>query len=261
MHRFSYFFVLVLTLSSVVPQARAQWATLSGQFVLGDATTVPPKAVALVAHRANADCAKCALVDESLLVHHENRGIANVVIWAHKPGSVHPQYDKTAKDRIQIDNNKCRYQPHAVTLRTGQTLRIGNRDAFGHNALIRMLKNRGENPIIPAGKFVDFSWNKSEIVPLKIGCSIHPWMQSVFLLQDHPYMALTDENGRFELKQLPAGKLTLKVWHERVGFITAAKVDGQKADWKKGRYLVDLGDGENTKHQYQIAAELLTTKK
>ena len=34
---------------------------------------------------------------------------------------------------------------------------------------------------------------------------------------EHPYFAVTDENGRFSIPQLPAGTFTLEIWHERLG--------------------------------------------
>ena len=260
MHRFSCVFALILAVGCMAYPVDAQWASLSGQFVFGDQNTELPKAVLVHAAQAATDCAKHKVVDESLVINPKNRGIANVVIWAYKPKSIHPSYDESAKDPVKVDNIKCRFQPHAISLRTGQPLRVGNLDPFGHNALIRLLKNESVNVVIPAGGFVDFTWPNSEIVPLKIGCTLHPWMQNVFLLQDHPYMAITDTDGRFELKNLPTEKLTLKVWHEKVGFIKMVKIDGEDADWKKGRYLVDLADGEKAVHQYQVAPELLTKK-
>jgi hypothetical protein len=40
---------------------------------------------------------------------------------------------------------------------------------------------------------------------------------------DHPYFAVTDKNGKFEIKDAPAGKYRLFVWHEEVGYLGGVK--------------------------------------
>jgi hypothetical protein len=46
---------------------------------------------------------------------------------------------------------------------------------------------------------------------------------------DHPFFAVTDENGEFSISGLPAGSYTLAVWHERLGTQTQhVRVDGIK---------------------------------
>ena len=77
-------------------------------------------------------------------------------------------------------------------------------------------------------------------------------MKGVVLVQDHPYMALTDEDGRFELKDLPAGKLTLKVWHEKAGWVKDVLVDGKKTKLSRGRYSITMKAGKDEDHKYVL---------
>ena len=147
-----------------------------------------------------------------------------------------------------------------MAIRTGQNFKVSNSDPVGHNVLINFMKNRGFNPIIPSGGHVDLSLEKSEILPVKIGCSIHPWMQGVVLVQDHPYMAVTDEDGRFKLQHLPAGELTLKVWHEKVGYIQTVKIDGKEAAWKKGKYKLNFAPDAKESHVYAVDPKLFAKK-
>ena len=44
-------------------------------------------------------------------------------------------------------------------------------------------------------------------------------MRTNVLIKDHPYTAVTDATGRFEIKDLPTGEQTFRVWHERPGYV------------------------------------------
>lgn len=260
MTKFTSIAITALTLAALATSTtNAQWATLKGQFLYGKEGTKVPAATTLTPTKDVEVCGKNQLFNESLVINDDNRGIANVVLWAFKPkGNVHADYESSANDIIKMDNAGCRFEPHAVLVRTGpkgkaaQTLEIGNSDSVGHNSLINFLKNNSVNPIIPAQGKVEFKLTKSEIIPVKVSCSIHPWMQGIVLVQDHPYMAITDKDGKFEIKNLPAGKQTLKVWHEKAGYIQTVTIDGQSAAWKKGRYAINMKSGKDEDHEFVV---------
>ena len=50
-----------------------------------------------------------------------------------------------------------------------------------------------------------------------MSCSIHGSMKSWMRVFNHPYFAVTDANGNFEIKNAPAGKLNLVSWQESTG--------------------------------------------
>ena len=128
---------------------------------------------------------------------------------------------------------------------------MGKRFA-SHNALVAFLKNKKhENPIIPPGGHVDITGFKSaEIVPMKVSCSIHNWMLGYVLVEDHPYMAVSDKDGKFELKNLTAGQMKFKVFHEKNGFLKTVSIDGKSITWKRGLYSVSLT--KNEEHTYVV---------
>lgn len=242
----------VLTSLTFGATAQAQWATLKGQFVYGKDGTKVPEAAKLSPDKDTQVCGKEQLFNETLKVNAENRGIADVIIWAYKPKKTHPDYAKTAKEPVVLDNKNCRFEPHAVAVRTKQPLLVKNSDPVSHNSLINFLKNPGVNPMIPANGEQTFTMKKGELIPVTVQCSIHPWMEALVLVQDHPYMAVTDKDGKFELKNLPAGKLTLKVWHKGAGYVQKVDVDGKKASWKRGRYSITLKKGKDQEHTYTL---------
>jgi hypothetical protein len=52
-------------------------------------------------------------------------------------------------------------------------------------------------------------------VPIK--CDVHAWMRSYVGAVEHPYFAVTGEDGAFSLPDLPPGTYTIAAWHERLG--------------------------------------------
>ena len=55
---------------------------------------------------------------------------------------------------------------------------------------------------------------------LRLVCDTHAWMLGFIHVFDHPFFAVTDENGAFTLSGVPAGTYTLKVWHEHAGVLS-----------------------------------------
>ena len=50
--------------------------------------------------------------------------------------------------------------------------------------------------------------------PIQYKCTIHGWMTGYVRIFDHPYYAVTDADGKFEIKNAPAGKYRIVYWHE-----------------------------------------------
>ena len=208
----------------------AEWGSIKGRFVYDGTAPVPPK---LTIDKDQATCGGHDLVDQSLEVG-PTGGVANVVVWVRSKVKVNPEFEKTATDKVILDNKNCHFIPHVVGLRVGQTLQIKNSDPIAHNTKIDGL-NTQVNPLIPAGTSVDQSIDGPETVPAPVSCSIHGWMRAWMVVRPNPYFAVSDKNGNFEIKDLPAGEWEFQVWQERPGYVTDATVGGQAVKWPKGR--------------------------
>jgi len=237
--------------------AAEEWGDLSGQFIYsGD----PPQPAHLELNKDIEVCSKFEPHSEQLLVHPENRGIANVVIWLeHKRGDappIHPDYEKQAKAEVTLANDKCLFSPHVVTLRTGQPLIIHNADPIAHNTAAALRRNLPFNAVSSPNSKDQRTLKRPERKPVKVSCSIHAWMTGWLLVQDHPYMAVTDDEGRFTLKNLPAGEWTFQVWHEIPQEITTAAQDDKTATWKKGSVTVTVKPGKNDFGRWTLDPEM-----
>jgi hypothetical protein len=218
--------VLALTLGAAKTSRAADdtWATVKGQVVFaGKQVPVPEKA------KVGNDAAFCLkngdIFDEKWVVNPKNNGVRNVFVWL-KPDSddksarlpVHPDLKAPPKEPVVIDQPCCTFIPHVVALRVGQGLLVKNSAKIVHNFDYQGFRNPGDNSTIQPGQQKLIENLKAENLPLTAKCGIHGWMSARVGVFDHPYFAVTDGNGIFEIKQAPAGKLRLMVYHEQVGF-------------------------------------------
>jgi hypothetical protein len=48
-------------------------------------------------------------------------------------------------------------------------------------------------------------------------CGFHAYMESWGLAMENPYYAMTDQDGRFEIGDIPAGTYKMVIWHPYLG--------------------------------------------
>jgi hypothetical protein len=223
------------------------WGDLTGRFVYDGE---PPERKPI---HITADVEFCGgknLLEEHLVVHPENRGVANVIVWlslgrGETPPAVHESYADTARAEVVLDSVDCHFEPHVALLRTTQTLVLRNSDPIGDNAKIDTLSNPPINVTLPMHSEIKHQFTVEERLPARVSCGIHPWESGWLLIKELPYMAVSDEDGRFKIQNLPAGKWTFQIWHEQAGYVNQVTIDGQPTTWARGRVTVDIQSGEN----------------
>ena len=120
---------------------------------------------------------------------------------------------------VLLDQKACFYQPRVVGARVEHVLRIKNSDNLLHNVHSSSSNRNSFNFGQPvAGISADFKLSDEEM--LKVGCDVHRWMTAWIGVVDHPYFAVTGADGSFVISNVPAGKRTISVWHERFGTLT-----------------------------------------
>jgi len=239
--------VLIVVLASTA--AAQDWGDLDGTFLYKGTPPTPNK---IRPEKDPEYCGKHDIFDETLTVNKDNKGIANVVVYlvdATKP-KIHPDYDKTAKDKIEVDNENCRFSPHVLGIRVGQTLVVGNKDPIAHNTKADFFKNTPFNDLIPAKGSIEKSFNQEEATPSTLACSIHPWMNGYVLIRDNPYFAISDKDGKISIKNLPAGEHTFIVWNTK--FLTSVTVDGKATTWMRGRVKLNIKKGANSLGKVEV---------
>lgn len=154
-----------------------------------------------------------------ILVLGEGQTMANVLVRITEglPKMSHP----LPKQPVVLTQEGCRYSPHVFVVRAGQPLQVLNPDATLHNVHGFAKENPEFNTTMTKSvtkKTLQFE--KAE-APFAFKCQIHPWMTAYCAVLDHPFYAVTQEDGQFEINDLPAGTYTLEAWHERLKVLTA----------------------------------------
>lgn len=175
----------------------------------------------------SAVCAAADMPNESLVVDLKGgNGIANVVIYMAKApeGYKAPPVPKTVT--VDFDQKGCRFNPHCLAVRVGQTVLVKSGDSVAHNTHTSPIRSMGFNKIIAPNERqgVPLVYDKAERIPVEVKCDLHTWMKAYHCVQDHPFMVVTDDKGEFELKDVPAGKHTFIVWQESAGYLSKAEM-------------------------------------
>ena len=161
---------------------------------------------------------KDKIINESLAVGGQS-GLGNVIIYLRKkPSGYTATIPTEAKEFLNIN---CQFSPRMMSVVVGQKIKIINKDDTGHNTHTFPLNNLnpGFNSLIPKGTPKEYQYNAKEILPVKVVCDIHGWMLAYHMPLDHEFFAVTDKDGNFEIKNLPAGNHEFVVWHERSGYL------------------------------------------
>lgn len=129
---------------------------------------------------------------------------------------------------VVLDQRGCRYIPHVFGIQVGQTLEILSSDNTLHNVHAIPQQNREFNQAhqLAGIKQTHVFSTKEVMIPFK--CDVHKWMNSYVGVLDHPYYAVTQNGGKFELKGLPPGTYTIEAWHEKLGTQTQTVTIGEK---------------------------------
>jgi hypothetical protein len=130
---------------------------------------------------------------------------------------------------VVLDQRGCWYSPHAFAIQADQPLEIINDDPTMHNVNAKPTQNPPFNIAQPTkGMKSTKKFTKPE-VGVKFKCNVHPWMSAYAVVTTHPFHAVTDAEGNYSLKGLPAGTYTVEAWHEKLGAQTQSVTvgDGQ----------------------------------
>jgi len=146
--------------------------------------------------------------------------VQNVFVYI-KDGLGDQKFDVPAAPAV-MDQHGCMYAPHVLGLMVGQELEIRNSDSTLHNVHSLAEKSKPFNNAMPMkGMTIKRKFTEPEVM-VRVKCDVHPWMASYIGVLNHPFFAVSAENGTFSIANVPAGTYTIEAWHEKMGTKTAA---------------------------------------
>ncbi len=138
-----------------------------------------------------------------------NGGVANTVVFLRNI-TRGKAMDLPAPRRF-LDQKNCRYEPHILLVPLHATLTVRDSDPLLHT--VQMTGSADYNlPFVLAGQEATRSMTREGKVSLR--CNVHVWMNGEMMVAPHPYYAVTDREGNFELTQVPPGDYEIVAWHE-----------------------------------------------
>lgn len=218
-------FSLLIALAAVsLAEDKPKAGTLSGRVrVTGTIPRLAPVAGAVAA------CGGVAIADETLVVNEkEENGLANVVIWMKAAPVGHIGED--AEGSVVLELTNCRFQPHVQAVRVNQKIEVHNKDAAAYNVQTMPVRSQETNVLVAGGSnTTTYAYNQAERVPVQVKSNVYPWMRAWQIVTDHPFVAVSDTKGKFEIKDIPPGTHEFVVWHEGRGYLVKAKAIEFKA--------------------------------
>lgn len=137
-----------------------------------------------------------------------------------------------------MNQKDLKFIPFVLPVITGTTVDFLNSDNVLHNVF---------SPDKCCDKFNLGTWPKNESRSYTykengcesvVLCNVHPEMEGYVLVLQNPYFAVTDKDGNYEIKNVPAGEYTLKVWNAKLKakpVTTKVSGEGASQDFKIAR--------------------------
>lgn len=222
--------------------------SFAGRVVLtGTAPQLPPVFSKGAAIKDPEVCAAEDMPDDRLVLGADN-GVANAFIFIKKVPKGSPK-PAVSDEPMIFDQKYCRFIPHCQIIPVGQTVKVLSDDAAAHNTHTNPQRNNSVSSLVGAndreGK-LELVYKKSEKTPFPVTCDFHGWMKAWHFPVDHPYAALTDADGNFEIPDLPAGTHVFSVWHE-----------AYKGQFINRNLKITIQPGETTSEQIEFPAAQL----
>jgi plastocyanin len=190
------------------------------------------KPPALPPHAVVKDSAVCgASKSNEAVVVGVDGALRNVVVSLRLPKPASPPPPTAG---AVIDQVGCAYKPHVQAVTVGTSLTLVNSDRVLHNVHGNVGPIQAFNFAMPIkDQRLQTKLTRPGLVRLQCDAG-HSWMNAWLYVFEHPHFAVTGADGKFALKDVPAGHYTVELWHEPVDGKGAGLTSTVEVDVKNG---------------------------
>ena len=153
-----------------------------------------------------------------------NKRFGNAVVWIAdaKSGKRMP-----LEKRAEISSDNCILDPRVQAITIGTTVNVINDDKVLHKLVFTKFGTHDTlvvTPFFNSGQIVATERLAKTAGMVEVRCTDHPWEYGYIAVFDHPYFAVTEDNGSFKIDSLAPGTYKVMVWRAGMAKPTAQQV-------------------------------------
>lgn len=120
----------------------------------------------------------------------------------------------TNMQMAEMGQREREFDPHVLVVQKGSTVNFPNYDDIKHHIYSFSSVKTFEQELYEGTESTPVTFDKAGIVEL--GCNVHDWMLGYIYVTETPFFGMTDEDGKLQIPNAPAGEYQLTVWHPRM---------------------------------------------
>jgi len=169
-------------------------------------------------------------------------GLSSAIVWIANVKSGKPL---PADRRDDLSSEKCLLDPRVQAAVIGTTFNVFNDDKLLHRLVFLRLGTHDTLTVMPffnSGQVVASERLAKTSGIVEVRCAQHPWTRAYIAVFDHPYYAVTEDDGTFKIDSLPPGTYKLMVWHEGMAAAVEQQVQVAAGGVGKADVVVKIGE-------------------
>lgn len=115
----------------------------------------------------------------------------------------------------EVDQVKLKFIPYVLPIVKGTTVTFKNNDPLLHNVLWPQGKGYPAKNLGTWGKGAERKFSFDQVGEVVLLCNVHPEMEAHVVVLQNPFFKMAGKDGTYEIKDVPAGKYTLKTWYPK----------------------------------------------